>query len=683
MQMSNRIKEIIEVILNSKGYVTIGEIAKQINVSDRTVYREIPEVTEIMREYGVQLNTVSKKGMAAVGSLEDMKSLRISLGMEKQIYIVDPRERIDFILLYLLQQDDYIKTEALAIDHHTSVPTVRNDLKKVKEQLGVYDLHLIQKKGEGILLTGSEIEKNALMINILLNHADEATLYQWLRREGDVSNPFTKRMEEYGYLDVMSACYLRMKNIIRDQCELPAMIKDREYLEYILLIAMMIGCHQKGQPYEKVFETENFKGEEQRVTRQVKRELEEEFHILLSQEEEQYIKWVLHMGMIQDTSSVYTVKNRILDSKIHTFIEYVEDRMGLQLIRDKELKESLYVHIERALTRIRSGMCISNPLIEDVKKDYEELFGIIREGADRIFQDDFFPDDEIGYLVLYFAVSLDKVMKRSFRILVVCSGGMGSSKMLAHRVEQEIPEICVSKEVSLVGFGQENLDEYDLILSTIPLYIDKRNYLKVSPLLSSNELEQIHEAIKRHKYKTMRKITVREQERRQLESRDNIESLETLRLLMDTGLRVIRQFRIVETREKDLKNNLLRILSEESLCSLLETEEKMKKQQSYYIPVTDMVYYEAVLARMPEPKLFAAHYLDDQYLSNGEKYTDVIYAVYPDQASEYEKNILNRMLESVIEDRDIQEMIHRADEKGVRQWFGYQFKQYLAELLAV
>ena len=74
--------------------------------------------------------------------------------------------------------------------------------------------------------------------------------------------------------------------------------------------------------------------------------------------------------------------------------------------------------------------------------------------------------------------------------------------MLAHRVEQEIPEICVSKEVSLVGFGQENLDEYDLILSTIPLYIDKRNYLKVSPLLSSNELEQIHEAIKRHKYKT-------------------------------------------------------------------------------------------------------------------------------------------------------------------------------------
>ena len=107
---------------------------------------EIPEVTEIMREYGVQLNTVSKKGMAAVGSLEDMKSLRISWGWKNRFIFVDPREPIDFILLYLLQQDDYIKTEALAIDHHTSVPTVRNDLKKVKEQLGVYDLHLILRK---------------------------------------------------------------------------------------------------------------------------------------------------------------------------------------------------------------------------------------------------------------------------------------------------------------------------------------------------------------------------------------------------------------------------------------------------------------------------------------------------------------------------------------------------------
>lgn len=308
---------------------------------------------------------------------------------------------------------------------------------------------------------------------------------------------------------------------------------------------------------------------------------------------------------------------------------------------------------------------------------------VIREGADRIFDGDFFPDDEIGYLVLYFAVSLDNVMKRSFRILVVCSGGMGSSKMLSHRLEQEIPEICVRKEVSLIGFGQENLDEYDLILSTIPLYIDKRNYLKVSPLLSRNELEQIHEAIKRHKYKTMRKITIREKEQRQLETRDHIESLEKLRALMDVGLRVIKRFKVVQAKEKNLKNNLLRILSEESGRQASELDARNRKQQFYLIPATDMVYYEAVFSQMSEPRLFAVHFEDEQYMSSGEKYTDVIYAVYPENPSEYEKNTLNHVLESVIDDKDIQHLIHKADEKGIRQWIGYRFKQYLAELLSL
>lgn len=683
MLMSNRIKEIIEVILNSRGYVTVGEIAKQIEVSDRTVYREISEVTEVMREYGVQLNTASKKGMVAVGSAEDMRNLRSFLGMKNQIYIVDPKERVDFILLYLLHENDYIKTEALAIYNDTSIPTVRNDLKKVKEQLSGYDLHLIQKKGEGILITGSEIEKNALTVNTLLNHVDESSLYQWLNKEGDLSNPFVRRMEEYGYRHVMTVCHRNIKSIVQDQYELSTMIKDREYLEYILLIAMMIDCHKKGRPYKKEFETENFNKEEQKITRQVKKSLEKEFHVVLNEQEEQYIRWVLHVGMVQDTSRVYTIQNHLLDNKIYNFIQYVEDRMGIQLIRDKELKESLYIHIDRALIRIRSGMCISNPLIEDVKRDYEELFMVIREGADRIFDGDFFPDDEIGYLVLYFAVSLDNVMKRSFRILVVCSGGMGSSKMLSHRLEQEIPEICVRKEVSLIGFGQENLDEYDLILSTIPLYIDKRNYLKVSPLLSRNELEQIYEAIKRHKYKTMRKITIREKEQRQLETQDHIESLEKLRALMDVGLRVIKRFKVVQAKEKNLKNNLLRILSEESGRQASELDARNGKQQYYLIPATDMVYYEAVFSQMSEPRLFAVHFEDEQYMSSGEKYTDVIYAVYPENPSEYEKNILNHVLESVIDDKDIQHLIHKADEKGIRQWIGYRFKQYLAELLSL
>ena len=67
MLMSNRVKDIIQIVLSSRGFVTMKDIANKMNVSERTVYREIPEVTEVLRQYQITLETVSKKGIRAVG----------------------------------------------------------------------------------------------------------------------------------------------------------------------------------------------------------------------------------------------------------------------------------------------------------------------------------------------------------------------------------------------------------------------------------------------------------------------------------------------------------------------------------------------------------------------------------------------------------------------------------------
>lgn len=50
------------------------------------------------------------------------------------------------VLLELLHQDDFMKTEALAIDMGTSLPTIRNDLKKIEKILPEYNIKLISKR---------------------------------------------------------------------------------------------------------------------------------------------------------------------------------------------------------------------------------------------------------------------------------------------------------------------------------------------------------------------------------------------------------------------------------------------------------------------------------------------------------------------------------------------------------
>ncbi len=93
MLMSNRVKDIIQIVLSSRGLV-MKDIANKMNVSERTVYREIPEVTEVLRQYQITLETVSKKGIRAVGLPEPIQKLQTELGEHKKLQVVDPKERM-------------------------------------------------------------------------------------------------------------------------------------------------------------------------------------------------------------------------------------------------------------------------------------------------------------------------------------------------------------------------------------------------------------------------------------------------------------------------------------------------------------------------------------------------------------------------------------------------------------
>ena len=114
MVMSARTKEIIQIVTAARGYITIKEIAAGMGISERTVYREIPEVTKVLAEYDIILETVSKKGIRLTGKKENIQRLFQNLNDNVRVQVVDPRERLYLILLKLLHEEDFLKTESLA-----------------------------------------------------------------------------------------------------------------------------------------------------------------------------------------------------------------------------------------------------------------------------------------------------------------------------------------------------------------------------------------------------------------------------------------------------------------------------------------------------------------------------------------------------------------------------------------
>lgn len=170
MFISDRSKEIIENLMNANQPLTVSDLAKELQVTERTIYRQMTEVTQIIQSFGLNLDNSSGHGMQIFGSLYDLKRLNSAFEEIKSSLNYNAKERVDIIILILLNEDHYVKTQSLAIDLNTSSQTIRNDYASLKEKIHTHNVRFETKKSEGVRLTGKEIPKRHLFVNTLLQN---------------------------------------------------------------------------------------------------------------------------------------------------------------------------------------------------------------------------------------------------------------------------------------------------------------------------------------------------------------------------------------------------------------------------------------------------------------------------------------------------------------------------------
>lgn len=692
MLMSTRTKEIIQIIILEHGYITMKKIADKMKISERTVYRNMNEISDVLAEYDLTLETVSKKGVKIVGSGKNREELKLYLEAEVYTQVVEPKERRNRILFELIHSENYIKAEALAIDLKTSLPTIRNDLKKISELCESYQIELVQKKGEGIYLKGHQKERDCLLVNILRETIEIERLLSWMDGNTESFHPFQLDIEEkYGYADMIKRCHKSLQNLNMDFEEAGYYMEDGSYLEFVILTALMIRRNQMGKSKKEINQLdENISKEEKQLTKRAIQYLKREFMIDFKDYDHKELCHMIHILSMPTLSKELTAQTYELRGKVRKFIEHVEEEMGIYLSQDQKLMDGLVAHMDKALKRIRSGMSISNPIIREIEKDYKELFQIIKRSARLVFSEDYFPEDEIGYLVLYFAVSLDNITKKTFRILVVCSSGMGSSKMLASRLEREIPEIYVRKIVSLIGLGKEDLSDYDLILSTIPLYLDQEMYLKVSPLLNPQELALVKEKIRRHKHKTLRRIEERGKDAERWEKMNGMLALARLNQFTQQAMKIIENFTILsfskDASEEDVVDKIGEICKNCGFELVREQNEinQGKSMESYFvIPATKVSYFEYFSKDVKEVMLMVCYFKGEEVYdwNSEEMIKSMVVMVYPEEVNDLEREIINNITDLIIEDSNMIDLIEKGDKDGICQSLSFQFMEYIKHIM--
>ena len=476
MLISDRSKEIIENLMNANGPLTVSALSKKLGVTERTIYRQIPEVTEIIESYDLTLDNSSGNGFMIFGSLYNLKRLNSAFEEVKTEQNYSNKERVDIILLTLLNEDDYIKTQALAIDLNTSSQTIRNDYQSMKEKLQGHNVQFETKKSEGVRLTGHEIPKRHLFVNVLLQNIAPDNIFDWLKDNNYRPNHFIDLLKNFDYEEPLKVLYQKMQNVIRKR---HLNISDKELQEFLVLIAIFIKRHSYINDQEDILKLtiqDSNTDYEDHFRQDILKILEVDFKIQLYDNERDYFHWMIHLYVGR---SHYELNQQIsafqnLDH-ISSLINEIEKKFHFPFSEDKNLAENLLLHINMAMERIQSGITVTNPMLEDIYQSDPKLYEIVKESFRNIFQPIKIPEDEIGYIVIYFIASMDYLSKNSISVLVVCSTGIGSSKMLRSRLEREFLKLMLKRSFLYINCMMKNWINMISLFPPCPLILMRVN----------------------------------------------------------------------------------------------------------------------------------------------------------------------------------------------------------------
>lgn len=486
MVVSNRQRRILEVLLQRRE-ATAAEIAEEIQISPRTVHRDMTEIKTLLSEYGLALVTKSGKGIAIEGSDESVRHFqRMLASFETVTY--SSLERKTLIGCLLLEAHEPIKLLALAYEVHAAVPTISRDLDEIEPTIERFGLELVRRRGYGVEIAGSEHDKRSLIEWLAQQYLDESDLFG-PDPEAEHAWPVTRKLLQLAGKEH----FLKIERIVWGLEEkAPSRLSENAYTRLLLRLSIAVARMQSGhylspepedmpdreiapapylEPFLKAFSWEWPKAERSYAAALLSGAGEE---AAMNQE------LLLH----QNGAAASDAAIRLIRS--------VGKRMHMPFSEDESLLEGLIRHMAPSLERMRRSETIRNPLLPQIKKDFAKLFNGIQSAVRETLVGMDVPDEEIGYLAMHFGASIERLnQSRPVKAMMVCTSGIGSSKLLSVRIAKRFPQVEFVGHYSWYEASRMPEDRYDLIISTVDLPIDASRYIKISPLLTPEETEKL------------------------------------------------------------------------------------------------------------------------------------------------------------------------------------------------
>ena len=468
----NRICKILQ-ILEHKRSASLDYLEKKLNVSTKSIKNDIKELNEIFDGNAlIQL----KLGKYKLYIIEHDKFEKI----KENLYLHDdffnsPKTRMVYIIKKLMNSEKPVLTDDLAYEMSIGRTTLVGDLKKIREILNKYNLKIVGKTNTGLSLQGEEIDIRIFIIE---------NLFEEIYKDHEL---------DYDVQENLNEIFTEMK------LESSTRIQVERFLT--VLIDRLVNGHpisMLNETYEDLIYTKQIK-----IANDISDKFEELFGIEIPYNERVFMTLPI-VGM-RTPMDIDRVKNlEITDEAINLvldIIELIKLEMDITISPGNLLDEFTY-HISFMLNRLKYGIKIKNPVLDEIKEKYmvpyklaEITKMLIEERTKKKVS-----KDELGFLAVYFSVFISEntyEQNKLCSIAIICGTGKITARLIAAQLRKIVDIDTRLDMFSDSQVNKEILDGYDLVLSTIKFECDTDTpIIHVKEIFDESQLKNKIESVR-------------------------------------------------------------------------------------------------------------------------------------------------------------------------------------------
>lgn len=442
--------ELLKLLSKQREYKPASFFSKSLDVSTKTIYTDITYLQSEVEKYKVDLVRAPRIGIRLEGEKENIQHMLRDL--QKDNLSEDEKYTPEYRRLWIL--------------------------KKVLIDCETITLESVSKE---FLVSKTSLYQDIAVNNYLLSESKE-----------EMFSDFTHKLGNFFELDVIKA----VSDLILNDFEELTEVLSEYYLKSLLVTLIMQSSRllkKKHMNEETEISYNNIRHMETYiVANSIAEQLKYQLHITYSNNDMEYLCRQLYAHRV-----THHVKHMRTDYEetVRDVIKRMSEIQKLDLTRDKKLYESLLYHLPPMILRLQNNIQIVNPMLDNIKQEYPELFTTMWYALTQIelrYQVTL-TEDEVSLILLHFQVALDQ-FEQVGNIVVVCTYGVSSSQLILSRVKQILPAKDNITVTTTKKLKEIDLSKVDLIISSVDIEDPEISYVKVNPLLTKDDYANILDA---------------------------------------------------------------------------------------------------------------------------------------------------------------------------------------------